>query len=114
MTDETKDFDFDSALKALQEGKPLHGQDGILTPLIKKLPVQGELDLHLAQAVTANRKNCKGKKTIKSMDGSFKPKLIKKHQLTLSDDLEQKIIALYGLEVSAGTLSAVTDKTLLQ
>ena len=32
MTDETKDFD--SALKALQEGKPLHGQDSILLPLL--------------------------------------------------------------------------------
>lgn len=144
MTEETKEFDFDSALKALQEGKPLHGQDGILTPLIKKLAeaaLEGELNSHLAQEITANRKNGKGKKTIKSMDGSFDldtprdregsftPKLIKKHQTTLSDDLERKIIALYGLgmsyrdisshieemyglEVSTGTLSAVTDKIL--
>ncbi len=29
MTKETQNFDFESALKALQEGKPLHGQDGI-------------------------------------------------------------------------------------
>ncbi len=51
----------------------------------------------------------------------------KKHQTTLSDEIEQKIIALYawalsyndiathlkeiyGLEISNGTLSAVTDK----
>lgn len=70
MTDETKEFDFDSALKALQEGKPLHGQDGILSPLIKKLAeaaLEGELDSHLAQAVIANRKNGKGKKTTEKM-----------------------------------------------
>lgn len=30
MTKEPKEFDFDSALKALQEGTPLHGRDGIL------------------------------------------------------------------------------------
>lgn len=144
MSNKPNDFDFDLALKALQEGKPLHGQDGILTPLIKKLAeaaLEGELDSHLAQEIIENRKNGKGKKTIKSMDGSFElntprdrkgnftPKLIKKHQTSLSDDLEQKIIALYGLgmsyrdisshieemyglEVSTGTLSTVTDKIL--
>lgn len=30
MTKETQNVDFESALKALQEGKPLHRQDGIL------------------------------------------------------------------------------------
>ncbi|CAG37914.1 probable transposase (partial length) [Desulfotalea psychrophila LSv54] len=68
-------------------------------------------------------------KTPRDRDGSFTPQLIKKHQTTLSDALEQKIIALYGLgmsyrdisshiedmyglEVSTGTLSTVTDKIL--
>ena len=31
MTKDPKEFDFDSALKVLQEGKPLHGQEGIVT-----------------------------------------------------------------------------------
>ena len=40
-------FDIDAALKSLQEGKPLTGKDGILTPLIKQLTegaMQAELD----------------------------------------------------------------------
>jgi putative transposase len=79
------------------------------------------------------------RKTIKSLNGNFEletprdrdstfsPKIVKKHQTTLSDEIEQKILALYGLgmsyndiaahlkeiyglEISNGTLSAVTDK----
>jgi len=142
MNKENREFDFQAALKAIQTGKPLLGKEGILTPLIKNLAeaaLEGELDSHLGQEVSANRRNGKSKKTIKSLngnfelstprdrDGTFSPQLVKKHQTTLTDEIEQKIIALYGLgmsyndisshiqemyglEVSTGTLSAVTDK----
>lgn len=142
MTQEDNGFDFSTALKAIQEGKPLLGREGILTPLIKNLTeaaLEGELDSHLGQEITANRRNGKSRKTIKSLngnfelntprdrDGTFSPQLVKKHQTSLNDEIEQKIIAmygvglsyhdisghlrdLYGLEVSTGTLSAVTDK----
>jgi putative transposase len=142
MTQEGNGFDFSAALKAIQEGKPLLGKEGILTPLIKNLTeaaLEGELDSHLGQQITANRRNGKSRKTIKSLngnfelqtprdrDGSFSPQLVKKHQTTLNDEIEQKIIAMYGLgmsyqdisghlqeiyglEVSTGTLSAITDK----
>jgi putative transposase len=142
MNKENSEFDFQAALKAIQSGKPLLGKEGILTPLIKDLTeaaLEGELDSHLGQEVSANRRNGKSKKTIKSLngnfelstprdrDGTFSPQLVKKHQTTLTDEIEQKIIALYGLgmsyndisshiqemyglEVSTGTLSAVTDK----
>ncbi len=142
MPPKSEEFDFEKALKDLRAGKPLSGKDGILTPLVKKLTeaaLEGELDSHLGREITANRRNGKGSKTIKSMDGSFElntprdragtfsPKIVKKHQRTLNDELEEKIIALYGLgmsykdiaghiediygiEVSTGTLSAVTDK----
>ena len=142
MTQENNDFDFARALKAIQEGKPLLGKEGILSPLIKKLTeaaLEGELDSHLGQEINANRRNGKSRKTIKSLngnfelrtprdrDGTFSPQLVKKHQTSLSDEIEQKIIALYGLgmsyqdisshlneiyglEVSTGTLSAITDK----
>jgi transposase-like protein len=142
MTQDDKDFDFATALKAIQEGKPLLGKEGILSPLIKKLTeaaLEGELDSHLGQEINSNRRNGKSRKTIKSLngnfelstprdrDGTFSPQLVKKHQTTLSDEIEQKIIALYGLgmsyqdisahlneiyglEVSTGTLSAITDK----
>lgn len=136
------DFDFQKALKAIQSGQPLMGKEGVLTPLIKNLTeaaLEGELESHLGQEIIANRRNGKTQKTIKSLNGNFElnsprdragtfsPKLVKKHQTTLNDEIEQKIIALYGLgmsykdisthlqdiygiEVSAGTLSAVTDK----
>jgi len=144
MNKEDNSFDFQKALKAIQEGKALLGKEGILTPLIKDLTeaaLEGELDSHLGQEIAANRRNGKTQKTIKALNGNFElntprdragtfsPQLVKKHQTTLNDELEDKIIALYGLgmsykdisghlqemyglEVSAGTLNAVTDRIL--
>ncbi|EFI6096601.1 IS256 family transposase [Escherichia coli] len=140
----TQHFDFDKALKALQEGQALTGKDGILTPLIKQLTeaaLAAELDSHLANDVKANRRNGVTKKTIKAptgrfelatprdRNGSFEPQLVKKHQTTLSNEIEQKIIRLFALgmsytdicreieelyafSVSAATISAVTDKVI--
>jgi len=142
MPKDNEDFDFQKALKAIQSGKPLTGKDGVLTPLIKNLTeaaLEGELDSHLGQEIAANRRNGKSKKTIKTLNGSFElntprerngtfsPQLIKKHQTTISDEIEEKIIAMYGLgmsykdmsfhlediygiSVSKGTLTAITDK----
>lgn len=142
MNEENNEFDFQKALKAIQEGKPLMGKEGILTPLIKNLTeaaLEGELDSHLGQEISNNRRNGKSRKTIRALNGNFElrtprdragtfsPQLVKKHQTTLNNELEQKIIALYGLgmsykdiaghleemyglEVSTGTLSAVTDQ----
>ena len=135
-------FDFDQTLKAIQSGEPLLGRNGVLLPLIKDLTeaaLEGELDAHLADKAVHNRRNGRTPKTIKSLDGnfqlntprdragSFSPQIVKKHQTSLSDAIEQKIIGLYGLgmsyrdisshlmemygfEVSSGTLSAVTDR----
>ncbi|HDL6964645.1 TPA: IS256 family transposase [Yersinia enterocolitica] len=137
-------FDFDKALKALQDGQALTGKDGILTPLIKQLTeaaLAAELDSHLAQDIEANRKNGSTKKTVKTptgafelatprdRNGSFEPQLVKKHQTTLSDEIERKIIRmfalgmsykdisqeiedLYAFSVSSATISAVTDKVI--
>ena len=142
MSKDNNEFDFQDALKAIQSGQPLLGKEGILTPLIKNLTeaaLEGELDSHLAEEVTANRRNGKSKKTLKSLngsfelntprdrDGTFSPQLVKKHQTTISTEIEDKIIALYGLgmsykdiaahlqemyglDVSTGTLTAVTEK----
>ena len=142
MTGKNTDFDFQKALKGIQEGKPFTGKDGVLTSLIKNLAeaaLEGELDSHFGQEISANRRNGKSKKTIKSLNGNFEletprdrngtfsPQIVKKHQTTLSDEIEQKIIALYGLgmsyndmashlqeiygiEISNATLSAITDK----
>ena len=88
-----------------------------------------------------NRRNGKLPKTLKTADGTveietprdrsgtFEPQLIKKRQTILNESLDEKILALYGLgmsyqdirnhmqemygvEVSAGLLSKITDKLL--
>jgi hypothetical protein len=44
------DFDFDTALAALQDGQKLTGKNGILTPLIKQLTeaaLEAEIKVHL-------------------------------------------------------------------
>ena len=120
MKNEDHEFDFASALKLVQEGKPLLGNEGILTPLIKKLTeaaLEGEMDSHLGHEIIANRRNGKSRKTIKTLNGNFElstprdrsgtfsPQLVKKHQTSLSDEIEQKIIALYGLGMSYHDIS---------
>jgi len=90
---------------------------------------------------TGNRKNGKQKKTVKTSQGSveidtprdrsstFEPEIVKKRETILADTLEDKIIGLYGLgmslrdisdhikemydtDVSAATLSNITDRVI--
>lgn len=142
----TEKFDFDKALKALQSGQAITGKDGVLTPLIKQLTeaaLAAELESHLAQDVVANRKNGSTRKTMKSTAGpfeletprdragTFEPQLVKKHQTSVSDEIEAKILSMYGLgmsyrdiahevediygiSVSTATLSAITDKIIAE
>ena len=138
----TEKFDFEKALEALKAGQPITGKDSVLSPLIKQLTeaaLEAEIDTHLAQEIDPNRKNGKSRKTMKSSSGSFEletprdrsgtfePQLIKKHQTHVSDEIEAKIISMYGrgmsykdmsshvedmygIKVSTATLSAITDK----
>lgn len=135
-------FDFDKTLKALQSGQPMSGKDGVLAPLIKHLTeaaLEAELESHLADDVLPNRKNGKSQKTIKTSEGridletprdragSFEPQIVKKHQTSVSDEIEHKILSmygrglsysdinehvqeLYGISVSTAAISAITDK----
>ncbi|WP_319557657.1 IS256 family transposase [Thiomicrorhabdus sp.] len=136
------DFDFNKALEQLQAGQGLTGKDGVLTPLIKQLTeaaLKAELEQHLENDNSPNRKNGSSKKTVKSSvgqfeletprdrDGSFEPQLVKKHQTKLTPEIDQKILGLfalgtsyrdirfhieelYGIEVSEATITAVTDQ----
>ncbi len=135
------EFDMNEALDRIKAGAQIEGKDGVLAPLIKQLTeaaLEAELESHLSQEIR-NRKNGKSSKTIKSTAGSFelevprdrngtfRPQIVKKHQRTLSDRIEQKILSLYalgnsytqiaehiqeiyGVEFSAATISQVTDK----
>ncbi len=146
--DNTNDFDFEQfkhqAHQQLKDGASLLGAEGVLTPLIKQFleeSLEAELDAHLDQDTTANRRNGKGKKRVRTSlgpvevitprdrDSSFQPKILPKRRRQLGRDLDRQIIALYArgssygdirdylaemydLEVSTATISRVTDKIL--
>ena len=142
---DNKQFDFNDAVQQLLSGKNINGKDGVLAPLVKQLveaALEAELDSHITQDVfhgNKNRKNGKTSKTIKSTSGtfelstprdragSFEPQIVKKNQSTLSNEIEERIISMYGLglsyrdiikhveeiyqvELSTATISAITDK----
>lgn len=99
--------------------------------------IEGHLDKE--QRASGNRKNGKTSKRLKTADGtidldtprdraaSFEPQIIKKRETILAESLENKIIGMYGhgmslrdisthikdmydTEISAATLSSITDK----
>jgi transposase-like protein len=101
--------------------------------------ITAELEHHLANSDEPNRKNGMGSKTIKTgsgsfelnaprdRSGSFEPQLIKKNQTQLTPEIDRKILSLfshgmsyrdmkyhihdmYGIEVSTGAITAITDQ----
>ena len=104
--------------------------------------LEGEIAAHVTHTKDqANRRNGKNSKTVKSESGSFEletprdrngtfePEIVKKRQTILNATLDNKILSLYsagmsyadvsnhlaeiyGVEVSAATISAVTNKLL--
>lgn len=145
---EKKSFDFDSFIKEageqLRSGKPLVGAEGVFTPLLKRVieaSLEGELADHLKDSKKEgkNRRNGHTKKNIQSSLGgfdifsprdrnaSFEPQTISKRQRVISEDMDKKILGLYGLgmsysdiqhhlkdiydfDISDGTITAITDK----
>jgi transposase-like protein len=143
---EKNEFDFDEILKEFRGGKRLTGKGGLLAPLIKQLTeaaLEAELESHIADDVLSgrrNRKNGVNRKTIKGTadgsfelesprdrNGTFEPQIVQKHQTTISDEIEEKILSMYGLgmsyrdisshiediyqvSISTATISTITDK----
>jgi transposase-like protein len=141
-------FDFEAFVRQageqLRQGKPFTGKDGVFTPLLKRVleaSLEGELDDHLqdSRAPENNRRNGHTRKNLKSSLGAFEistprdrnatfePQTVAKRQRTISEDIDKKILALYGLgmsygdiqshlkdmygvELSDGTLTAITDR----
>lgn len=140
------DFDFNEILNQFRSGKRLTGKDGLLAPLIKQLTeaaLEAEVESHIANDALngrANRRNGFNSKTIKGTsdgsfeletprdrNGTFEPQIVKKHQTTISNEIEDKILSMYGLgmsysdisshieeiyqvSISTATISAITDK----
>jgi putative transposase len=138
-------FNFDKAVKEILAGKKIGGKDGVLAPLIKELveaALEAEIESHIANEVLEgkrNRRNGYNRKTVKSTsgefelatprdrEGRFEPQIVKKHQTTISDEIEEKILSMYALgmsykdikshieeiyqiSVSSATINAITDK----
>jgi putative transposase len=106
-----------AAAEQIRQGKPITGEGGIFSPLIKQVieaALEGEMDAHLTQTRKAesNRRNGRTQKNLKSSlgsfeiltprdrSGSFEPQTIEKRQTLLPGDLEEKILGLYGLGMS--------------
>ena len=138
-------FNFEKAVKELLAGKKIGGKDGVLAPLVKELveaALEAEIESHIADEVLQgkrNRRNGYNRKTVKSSsgefelatprdrEGSFEPQIIKKHQTTISDEIEEKILSMYALgmsyrdiskhieeiyqiSISTATINTITDK----
>lgn len=144
----SKNFDFDAFVKEageqLRSGKSLIGAEGIFTPLLKRVieaSLEGELDQHLKETKKggSNRRNGHTQKNIQSSLGgfdifsprdrqsSFEPQTVAKRQRVISEDMDKRILSLYGMglsycdiqnhlkdlydfDISDGTLTAITDR----
>lgn len=134
------------ALEQFKTGQPLMGKDGAFAPLLKQFleaSLESEMDEHLneIERTKGNRRNGTSKKLLKTSDGSFEletprdrestfePEIVKKRETVLADNLEKKIIGMYGLgmslrdisahikemydtDISAATLSSITDRVI--
>lgn len=136
------------ALEQFKTGQPLLGKDGAFAPLLKQFlesALESEMEEHLDEdeRFKGNRRNGTSKKLVKSSEGSFEletprdressfePEIVKKRETILADNLEKKIIGMYGLgmslrdisghikelydtDISAATLSSITDRIIPQ
>ncbi|THH34550.1 IS256 family transposase, partial [Neolewinella litorea] len=75
---ENHEFDVEAfrkeAIKKLQDGEGLLGENGAFTPLLKSFleqALEGELDAHLAEEDAPNRKNGRGKKRVRTSLGEI-------------------------------------------
>lgn len=110
------------ALEQFKSGQSLFGKDGAFAPMLKQFlesALEAEMNEHLDEQKRdqGNKRNGKGKKTIKSSTGSFDietpqdrqssfdPQIVKKRETVLADSLQDKIIGLYGLGMSLRDIS---------
>lgn len=148
MAKQIKDIDYESmqkkALEQFRSGKSLLGKDGAFAPLFKQFleaALAAEMEEHLKNDESGNRRNGQISKTVKTGDGqfelttsrdrngSFEPQIIKKRETVLADSLQDRIIGMYGLgmslrdisghikemydvDISHDTLSNITDRIL--
>lgn len=116
----TQDFDFASfeseAIAKLMTGVRFGGENGILTPLIKRFlekALEAEMQQHLTESrPEGNRRNGRGHKRVKSdlgevtirpprdRQGNFTPEILPKRTTTLTGSVDQQIISMYAKGMS--------------
>ncbi len=115
----------EKALKQFLSGESLTGKDGAFAPMLKEFmeeALEAEMSSHLSDQEkgfqAGNKRNGKGKKTLKSnhgdvtintpqdRDSTFEPQIVEKRQRILADNLEKQIIGMYGLGNSLRDISA--------
>lgn len=123
MTQEELDGLPEKAISQFKKGESLFGKGGAFAPLLKQFleaALEAEMDEHLdeKERIGGNRRNGKKSKQVKSSYGSieldvpqdrhsnFSPEIVKKRETILADNLEDKIIGLYGLGMSLRDISA--------
>ena len=123
MTQEELDGLQEKAISQFKKGESLFGKGGAFAPLLKQFleaALEAEMDEHLdeKERIGGNRRNGKKSKQLKSSYGSieldvpqdrhsnFSPEIVKKRETILADNLEDKIIGLYGLGMSLRDISA--------
>lgn len=135
------------AIAKIYAGQPLTGKNGVFRDMIKDVletALSEELNQHLSEEEEqgiSNRRNGYNSKKIKNAESSFSldtprdrnssfdPQIVKKGQTVLTEDLDNKIIAMYGrgvsyrdisehledmygIDVSKSSITAITDKVL--
>lgn len=109
------------AVKGLYAGKPLLGEDGVLSAMVQRIvqaSLSGEVQAHLNQeSEVGNRRNGYTAKRLKTSvgevdiatprdrAGTFEPQLVGKRQRVLNAELDQKILGLYSLGMSYRDIS---------
>ena len=121
QNDQQEPFDYELAKQKVKEqlrsGKSLFSKGGAFAPLLQEMLnsiLEGELEAHLddEERSLGNRKNGKSSKVLKTSAGSievntprdrlssFEPEMVKKRETIMAQNLEDKIIGLYGLGMS--------------
>ncbi len=113
-------------MEGLREGKEVFGKNGLSTPLLKRFlekSLDAEMDQHLEESdYSGNKRNGKSTKTVRSTistfelktprdrQGSFSPQAVAKRQVFLGDDIESKILSLYGKGNSYDQIRCLMDE----
>lgn len=112
----TESFDYSNfekeAIEKLRAGKGLIGPEGALTGMIQRIlqaALEGEMDDHMSEDDTSNRRNGSTSKQVQTSmgniqvdpprdrNGSFEPKIIGKWERRIAPEIENQILTLYGM-----------------